>query len=231
MIAVYLMPKVHSISGVVVLLGCLFPLVAVAQSPSFDCKRAGTEDELAICADAGLSSLEAQYADAYSLTRQTPDRDKARAIAKSTLRKRHDCRSDQTCIEGVLTAAISEFSAMTSKASSYQSTSAALDEDGMPAHLGECINDRILEIRARLGDNNFDNGTEIKFQGGGFETSYLKEPAAIASSVNDPVEICLVSVPDGCPEGDNRGRNYQTTNLATNQSWTLANSQHMCGGA
>ena len=49
--------------------------------------------------------------------------------------------------------------------------------------------------------------------------------------VDDPARTCLVSVPKGCPKGDDRGKVYTTTNLRTQESWTLADSQHLCGGA
>ena len=43
--------------------------------------------------------------------------------------------------------------------------------------------------------------------------------------------MCLTSIPKHCPPGDDRGRKYTATNLRTRGSWSMADSQHMCGGA
>jgi hypothetical protein len=56
-------------------------------------------------------------------------------------------------------------------------------------------------------------------------------PIALASRVGDRVRICLVSIPKGCPPGDERGRAYATTNLRTGAAWTRRDSAHLCGGA
>jgi hypothetical protein len=37
------------------------------------------------------------------------------------------------------------------------------------------------------------------------------------------------SIPKDCPPGDDRGREYTTTNLRTDEAWTLPDSQQMCG--
>ena len=53
----------------------------------------------------------------------------------------------------------------------------------------------------------------------------------IRSKVGDRVRICLDSLPKDCPPGDDRGKIYTTTNERTNESWTMQDSQHGCGGA
>jgi hypothetical protein len=42
---------------------------------------------------------------------------------------------------------------------------------------------------------------------------------------------CLTKLPTHCPPGDQRGKWYTTTNLRTDESWTLPDAEHMCGGA
>ena len=64
-----------------------------------------------------------------------------------------------------------------------------------------------------------------------YGVSYESVPAVDASRPGDPVRTCLVAVPQGCPPGDDRGREYRTTNRRTGRSWTLPDAQHMCGGA
>jgi hypothetical protein len=51
------------------------------------------------------------------------------------------------------------------------------------------------------------------------------------SRPGDRVSMCLVSIPKDCPPGDDRGRTYKATNKRTGHTWTLPDSEHMCGGA
>ncbi len=68
----------------------------------------------------------------------------------------------------------------------------------------------------------------LKRPGPGQWTSDARPEALRAG---DPVEMCLVSIPRDCPVGDDRGREYRTTNLRTRKSWRLPDSEHSCGGA
>jgi hypothetical protein len=45
------------------------------------------------------------------------------------------------------------------------------------------------------------------------------------------VRMCLVSLPQDCPKGDERGKIYRTRNLRTKKSWKLPDAEHSCGGA
>jgi hypothetical protein len=38
-------------------------------------------------------------------------------------------------------------------------------------------------------------------------------------------------LPTNCPPGDHRGKLYTTTNLRTEEAWTLPDAEHGCGGA
>lgn len=100
------------------------------------------------------------------------------------------------------------------------------------ARVGQCVNSRIVAIHARLeGDPNFESGVGVELANGIYGVSYGSVRAVRRSRVGDRVRSCLVSIPHGCPPGDDRGRIYRTTNLRTRQSWTLPDSQHSCGGA
>lgn len=100
------------------------------------------------------------------------------------------------------------------------------------ARVGQCVNSRITAIHARLeGDPNFESGVAVELANGIYGVSYDSVRAVRRSRVGDRVRSCLVSIPRGCPPGDDRGRLYRTTNLRTRQSWTLPDSQHSCGGA
>ena len=63
------------------------------------------------------------------------------------------------------------------------------------------------------------------------QVSYDEVPDIARSRPGDPIRLCLVSIPKHCPPGDDRGRFYKATNLRTGKSWTLPDSEHMCGGA
>jgi hypothetical protein len=96
--------------------------------------------------------------------------------------------------------------------------------------VGDCVNTKIKEIGTRLM-NTSGSGSAIVFENGGFQVSYDTVPAIEKSRVGDPVRMCLESIPQNCPIGDDRGRVYHVTNLRTYQSWSRADASHMCGGA
>ena len=107
-----------------------------------------------------------------------------------------------------------------------------------PAKVGACAQTSIKSITTRFGEKlvkprqgDVDTGTSVVTANGVYGVSYEFVPAVAASRVGDRVMTCLASVPKGCPKGDDRGKMYTTTNLRTQESWTLPDSQHMCGGA
>ncbi len=101
---------------------------------------------------------------------------------------------------------------------------------GLPKQVGQCVNTTVKSIGTRL-EGTPGSGSAVDFQNGGYQVSYDTVPAVEQSRRGDPVRMCLVSIPKNCPKGDDRGRVYRTTNLRTNQSWQLPDSEHMCGGA
>lgn len=102
----------------------------------------------------------------------------------------------------------------------------------MPTEVGQCVESAITAIGGCLeGDQGFESGTTVSYANGGYQVSQGQVEPLIQSRVGDPVQICLVRVPQGCPPGDDRGRLYDTTNLRTADSWQLADSSHRCGGA
>ena len=108
----------------------------------------------------------------------------------------------------------------------------------LPQNVGQCVRTSIVNIADRFGEkllptigNQFDPGTSVTFTNSGFQVSYDRIPEIYRSRVGDAVLMCLISLPQDCPPGDDRGRIYTTTNLRTQESWTLPDSQHSCGGA
>ncbi len=108
------------------------------------------------------------------------------------------------------------------------------DRGALPTEIGQCVNTTIAEITSRFQPDinaDPDDGSAVTFENGGGQVSYEKVQEIIDSRVGDPVLMCLVELPQDCPPGDDRGKVYTTTNLRTQGSWTLSNSQHSCGGA
>lgn len=107
---------------------------------------------------------------------------------------------------------------------------------GMPERVGTCVETTVAQVSHRLEDGNThvpipESGSAITYSNGGGQVSYDEEPAVNQSRKGDPIRLCLVSIPRGCPRGDTRGRVYKATNLRTHGSWTMADAQHQCGGA
>ena len=104
----------------------------------------------------------------------------------------------------------------------------------LPSHVGQCVATTIKAIGTRLvdGDEPVEgSGSEVQFTNGARQVSYDTIAAIETSRPGDPAKMCLLGVPRGCPPGDARGRVYHSTNLRTQKSWDLPDSEHMCGGA
>ena len=99
----------------------------------------------------------------------------------------------------------------------------------LPTEIGACSETTITDIGYRLGDP--DSGSAISYANGGVQVSYDTVPAIHRSQIGDAVQLCLVSIPEDCPPGDDRGKVYSATNLRTGESWEAPDSQHSCGGA
>ena len=100
----------------------------------------------------------------------------------------------------------------------------------LPTRAGECSEAVIAEIGSRLLGVP-ESGSAVGYTNGGYQVSYELLPGVAASRVGDHVKVCLVSIPTGCPPGDDRGRVYRATNVRTGATWEAPDSEHMCGGA
>jgi hypothetical protein len=102
--------------------------------------------------------------------------------------------------------------------------------------VGTCVRTTIREVSQRLEDGIThrvipDSGSAVTFANGLYQVSYDQVAAVNQSRRGDPVFVCLMRLPDHCPPGDVRGKLYTTTNLRTEESWTLPDAEHGCGGA
>jgi len=106
----------------------------------------------------------------------------------------------------------------------------AIAQEPVPAKVGACVSTAVKEVSFRL-DGVPDSGSAIEYTDGIYQVSYDTVPEMAASRAGDKIKLCLLSVPSGCPKGDDRGKNYRATNLRTGKSWEAMDSEHMCGGA
>jgi hypothetical protein len=100
----------------------------------------------------------------------------------------------------------------------------------LPVKVGQCTNTMIKDIGSRL-ENMPDSGDAVSYANGGSQVSYDTIKGLKGSRPGDPVRLCLKSLPQDCPPGDERGKNYRATNLRIHSSWEAFDSEHMCGGA
>jgi hypothetical protein len=102
--------------------------------------------------------------------------------------------------------------------------------DPLPAKIGQCSNTTIKDIGTRL-ENAPGSGDAVGYANGGAQISYDTIKGLKGSRAGDPARLCLISLPQDCPPGDDRGKKYRATNLRTHSSWEAFDSEHMCGGA
>lgn len=103
-------------------------------------------------------------------------------------------------------------------------------QSAAPANVGDCVQTTVTVVGPRL-EGLPDSGSSVTYANGLYQVSYDVVPAITNTQAGDEVRLCLVSIPENCPPGDNRGRFYDATNLRTNETWSAPDSQHMCGGA
>jgi len=210
---------------------------AFAEGPSFDCDKAEAPDEIAICDSKLLSELDSLLNFAYEDATAESGKTKARAAAREGMAARSECGSDETCIMAAQVNLLTRFQELGADVEipDWATTSGPVyPPDPLPTEVGQCMETVIASITSRFqADINADanDGSAISYDNGGYQVSYEKEQAIINSQIGDPVMMCLVSIPQDCPPGDERGRIYTTTNMRTQESWTLPDSQHSCGGA
>jgi len=217
---------------------------AVAAGPSFPCSKATQPDEIAICADDHLSQLDRLAALAFTEVKRGSNKAKALKAARYGMTARSACQDDKGCIFSAqveLIKSLQDLGATVTLPDWAESgilpgsdSSASEEADGLPTEVGQCANTTIKRIGSRFADDinaNPDDGSAVQFANDGWQISYDKEPGLLHAEVGDPVMMCLVELPKDCPPGDDRGKVYTTTDLRTEESWTLPDSQHTCGGA
>ena len=107
------------------------------------------------------------------------------------------------------------------------------EESGEPAgrmpSVGTCFSTRVQAVTTRLVGVT-GSGTTILYDDGHAQVSYDRIGPVERSRRGDPVQLCAVSVPQGCPAGDFRGVVYRATDLRSRRTWLMPNAEHGCGG-
>ncbi len=213
--------------------------------PSFDCAKASSPDEQAICANPYLARLDVLMSEAYGAF--TPEFGDKRTIGKWLLQDRSACGADEACIAAVQVNAIDTYGGTAAWAKSYadgligakaaafaDEVSHRLDQP-LPRGMADCAITHIAELTTRFGDplEGADSGAGVAlhFTNDGWEISYDMVDALYDAKVGDPVIVCLAWVPRDCPKDDTRGRVYYSLDARTGRAWSMPDSQHNCGGA
>jgi uncharacterized protein len=210
---------------------------APAPAAGFDCAKAATADEHIVCDVRQISLLDSLLNSAYVEAKAASPDENVPRLARDFLAARHACGADRACVLSSYLGALDAYNDLGAAADIPKDITAETIAMGrakasatVPEKVGQCVLTQVEEVHPRIGDD-FDDGTGIDFTNEGYQVSYDREEALIASKPRDEVVMCLISIPHHCPDGDDRGRVYMTTNKRTGGTWTLADSQHMCGGA
>ena len=194
---------------------------------SFDCKKAKLRVEQMICHNSLLASVDGLMSDSlYFLKLKITPAGRAALIRsqRAWLERRNNC-ADYLCVETAYEERNRELQRIAAVRSKYMMRNVA--------HAGQCETTKINWVGARFPEVKGEpaDGTSVGYENAVWQVSYDREPEVLASRVGDPARVCLISIPQGCPPGDHRGRVYRVTNLRTGKRWELPDSSHSCGGA
>jgi uncharacterized protein len=209
-----------ALGALALLLGAPLAPVAPGQAraASFDCAKAASKTEIALCADPRLSQLDGELGVAYQ-ARLARDPD-LRQIQRGWLQARNvGCVADRGCLMQMMTAELS-----------WLNSGLVRPPADMPHSVGACSLTQVSTLESRL-EGAPDSGSMVELANGIVGVSYEMVPAVQRARVGDPVIACLVQLPSDCPPGDDRGKDYAAADLRTLGAWSLPDAEHMCGGA
>lgn len=196
----------------------LGPAGGAAEAASFDCAKAATASDRAICANPGLSALDGELGTIYA--QRVAANPALRQLERGWIAARTaGCGGNVSCLTSLTNAQIS-----------FLRSGAAQPPAALPRSAGACSLTRISQVDTRL-ESQPGSGSAVSEANGADQVSYDQIPAIDASRVGDAALVCLVSIPRGCPAGDARGRVYAVADLRTLRAWSDADAEHRCGGA
>ena len=183
-------------------------------SPSFDCRKASSYAERAICANPALSREDNALDGLYRRALSGPDAVAARDLARARLRERQAC-TDLPCVRSWYALRRNEL------AGSTDVVAGPAPDGPRPGALkpGDCVMTQVASVGSRL-EGAPDSGSALDYDNGLHQVSYETVAGMASSRPGDPVRLCLVSRPKHCPAGDARGVIYHAENLRTHQTWT-----------
>jgi uncharacterized protein len=195
-----------------------------ARAASFDCARAASPSELAICGNATLSALDSQLGAAYAL--RIAAAPALRDTERAWLQVRNvGCGKDVACLTRMTRAQV----AWLSSGASMPAT--------LPRAPGKCSLSRIQQVGTRLGDgtqpvgDDPGSGSAVIEANKAMQVFYDQIPDIDHSRAGDAALVCLIDLPHDCPPGDDRGKVYGVANLRTRGAWSGPDAEHLCGGA
>ena len=106
----------------------------------------------------------------------------------------------------------------------------ALAAGAVPTKVGQCVETTIKEKFSRL-EGVPDSGSGLEYANDIVGVSYDTIGAITRARVGDKITLCLTSLPQDCPPGDDRGKTYSAIDHRTKGKWELPDAEHMCGGA
>ena len=218
---------------------CLFFSFFCTQSiaAGFDCNKAATLVENAICSDDELSTLDESMVAAYrdALSNHAEATKQIKDSQRVWLKKRNTCK-DTACLKKAYSQRLDEL----------QNQPAQNKSNQLPKKVGQCadmaIQDKVTRFEGAVAG---ESGGEVNVQLSDNLGLYLLNVAGLSGSANldkymyatsdfakgDKVKVCLIELPTDCPKGDDRGKIYKVTNYKNKKSFTGVDSWHSCGGA
>ena len=189
-----------------------------ARAASFDCARAATPTERAVCGDPRLSALDGRLGVVYG---QRVALDPGlRQIQRGWLLARNaGCGDDRGCLMRMMNAELAWFSSGVGRPSGR-----------LPTSEGACSLTQVTRLGSRL-EGDPQSGSAAEEANGADQISYDVIAAIQRTRRGDPALVCLISLPTDCPAGDDRGKVYAVANLRTLGAWSAPDSEHGCGGA
>lgn len=184
---------------------------------SFDCAKAGTPTEKAICHDPALAALDLALSQAYQarLAREAGLRQQQRGWLRA---RDAGCGEDRACLKAFIRTRLDWMKG------------AAPMPTRLPTVVGQCSLSR-ESIKTYRFEGEPTSGSAAAFANGARQVSYDRVAGIEASKVGDPAVVCLAALPEDCPPGDDRGKVYASTDLRTLMAWALPDAEHLCGGA
>ena len=169
----------------------LLPLTTFAAS--FDCTKASTAGEKAICADPELSKLDEQLAKAYKRALQKGPRAKVQVDQRAWLKEQRDCGADRFCLEGKYNRRIAQLEGVHWSLADWQRASGTWSE----AESTETSNQRLVIKSVTAKDFGFDlnsiDGTHTGEISG--VAHFTPDGRALYKSEEDGVDCRLAFVP------------------------------------